>query len=39
VIDDAVDEIIETILDRGGDVVFVGHDTLGPRGPIALILR
>jgi hypothetical protein len=39
VIDDAVDELIETVLDEGGDVVVVEPGALGVHGPVALLLR
>jgi len=39
VIDDAVDEIIETVLGKGGDVVFVDDGQLEVHQRIALILR
>jgi hypothetical protein len=37
--DDAVDEIITAVLDRGGRVVFVEPDALAQAGRIALSLR
>lgn len=39
VIDDAVDEIIETVLDKQGQVVFVDNGSLQAHQRIALILR
>lgn len=39
VIDDAVDEIIETVLDKQGRVVFVDNGSLQTHQRIALILR
>jgi hypothetical protein len=39
VLDDAVDELIETVLAKGGRVVFVEDGALSARGRIALILR
>jgi hypothetical protein len=39
VLDDAVDEVIETVLSKGGRVVFVEDGELSARGRIALILR
>ncbi len=39
VIDDAVDEIIETVLDKQGQVVFVDNGSLRAHQGIALILR
>lgn len=39
VIPDAVDEIIETVLRKGGTVVFEDNGTLEKHGRIALILR
>jgi hypothetical protein len=39
VIDDAVDELIDIVLDRSGDVVIVEPGELGTHGPIALLLR
>ncbi len=39
VIDDAVDEIIETVLDKQGRVVFVDNGSLPAHQRIALILR
>lgn len=39
VIPDAVDEIIETVLRKGGSVVFTDNGTLEKHGRIALILR
>ena len=38
-LDDAVDEIIFTVLDKGGRVVFVDDDTLSDHNRIAMILR
>jgi len=38
-LDDAVDEVIETVLAKGGRVVFVDDGTLGAHSRIALILR
>jgi hypothetical protein len=39
VIDDAVDELIELLLDQGGDVVIVEPGGLGEHGPVAALLR
>jgi len=39
ILDDAVDEVIETVLAKGGRVVFVDDGTLGAHSRIALILR
>jgi hypothetical protein len=39
VIDDAVDEVIEAVLAKGGKVTIVDEGTLTAHGPIALILR
>jgi hypothetical protein len=39
VMDDAVDEVINTVLAKGGRVVFVEDGELMPHGRIALILR
>lgn len=39
VMDDAVDEVIEMVLDKGGRVVFVEDGELGMHDRIALILR
>jgi hypothetical protein len=39
VIDDAVDEVIEMVLQKGGRVVFVDDGTLDKHGQIAAILR
>jgi hypothetical protein len=39
VIDDAVDELLETVLQKGGRVVFVDDGTLNQHGRIAAILR
>ncbi len=39
VIDDAVDDIIETVLDFKGQVVFVDNGDLSQHGRIALIVR
>jgi hypothetical protein len=39
VVDDAVDELIEQVLERSGDVVIVGSGELGEHGPAALLLR
>ncbi len=39
VMDDAVDEIIEAVLAKGGDVIFVDDDSLTTHQQIALILR
>lgn len=36
-IDDAVDEVIESVLAADGDVVFADPGTLGEHGPIALV--
>jgi hypothetical protein len=39
VIDDAVDELVEMVLDAGGQVVAVAPGELGVHGPVALLLR
>jgi hypothetical protein len=39
VLDDAVDEIVETVLAKQGQVVFVENGTLSEHSRIALILR
>ncbi|MDW8396154.1 MAG: hypothetical protein RMM31_07920 [Anaerolineae bacterium] len=39
VIDDAVDDVIETVIRMGGRVVFVPDGTLREHGRIALVLR
>lgn len=39
VLDDAVDEVIETVLAKGGRVVFVENGRLSAHGRIALVLR
>ncbi|MGE5765124.1 MAG: hypothetical protein ACM3ZF_14990, partial [Mycobacterium leprae] len=39
VLDDAVDEVIETVLQRGGWVALVSDGTLAERGRVALTLR
>lgn len=39
VLDDAVDETVETVLNASGDVIFYPPGTLGERGRIAAILR
>lgn len=36
---DAVDELIEAVLDTGGDVVVFDPGELGEHGPVALLLR
>jgi len=36
---DAVDELIETVLEKGGHVYFTGNDTLKDYGHVALITR
>jgi len=38
-LDDAVDELIEMVLDKGGEVVFVEDGALANYGRVALILR
>jgi hypothetical protein len=38
-IDDAVDDIVESVARQGGEVTFVGADSLAADGRIALILR
>ncbi|MEX0782153.1 MAG: hypothetical protein WD557_05845 [Dehalococcoidia bacterium] len=38
-LDDAVDELIEMTLEKGGAVEFVDEDSLADRGRVALILR
>ncbi|WP_405658896.1 chemotaxis protein [Streptomyces sp. NBC_01166] len=37
--EDIVDELIETVLDNGGEVVFVADDSLADHGRIAAALR
>ena len=39
VLDDAVDEVIETVLQRGGWVALVSDGTLAERGRVPLTLR
>ena len=39
VIDDAVDELVDMVLDAGGDVVVVEPGELGIHGPVAPLLR
>lgn len=39
VIDDAVDELVDMVLDSRGDVVIVEPGELGVNGPVALLLR
>jgi hypothetical protein len=39
VMDDAVDNVIETVLSKGGEVVFVDNGSLASHGRIAMILR
>ena len=39
VLDDAVDEVVTSVLEKGGDVVFVEDGELAQHGRIALILR
>ncbi|MFZ4676653.1 MAG: hypothetical protein ACOYM4_13345, partial [Nodosilinea sp.] len=39
VMDDAVDEIIEAVLAKGGEVMIVDNDALPDHGSIALTLR
>jgi hypothetical protein len=39
VLDDAVDEVIETVIAKGGRVVFVEDGALSAHGRIAMILR
>lgn len=39
VMDDAVDEVIETVIAKGGKVVFVNNDSLEKYSRIAMILR
>jgi hypothetical protein len=39
IIDDAVDDVIETVLAKGGRVVFVDNGTLEKHSRIALLLR
>jgi hypothetical protein len=39
VIDDAVDELIDMVLDANGEVVVVESGELGIHGPVALLLR
>ncbi|MEV6932465.1 hypothetical protein AB0M46_49345 [Dactylosporangium sp. NPDC051485] len=38
-LDDAVDDIVEWVARQGGDVTFVGDDSLASDGRIALIVR
>jgi hypothetical protein len=38
-LDDAVDELVEIVLEKGGEVVFVDEGALSDRGRVALILR
>ncbi|MEW6405601.1 MAG: hypothetical protein AB1649_27725, partial [Chloroflexota bacterium] len=38
-VDDAVDELIETILSKGGNVVFTKNETLEAHQRVVLILR
>ncbi|MEV8512091.1 hypothetical protein [Dactylosporangium sp. NPDC051484] len=38
-LDDAVDDIVELVARQGGDVTFVGDDSLAADGRIALIVR
>ncbi|WP_432988789.1 hypothetical protein [Dactylosporangium sp. CA-233914] len=38
-VDDAVDDIVESVARQGGDVTFVGDDSLAADGRIALIVR
>ncbi len=38
-LDDAVDELIEMVLEKGGEVVFVEEGSLADYGRVALILR
>ncbi len=39
VMSDAVDEVIEMVLSKGGEVVFVENGQLAPHQRIALVLR
>jgi hypothetical protein len=39
VLDDAVDTLVETVLDQGGEVAFVESGALGEHGPVAMLLR
>jgi hypothetical protein len=39
VIDDAIDELVEMVLDNGGDVLIVEPGELGRQGPVAVLLR
>jgi hypothetical protein len=39
ILDDAVDALIDIVIESGGRVVFVGPGSLGTHGPIAMILR
>lgn len=39
VIDDAVDELIEMVLDAGGEVTVFGSGELAEHGPVAALLR
>jgi hypothetical protein len=38
-LDDAVDELIELVIDKGGEVVFVNEGALDDYDQVALILR
>jgi hypothetical protein len=38
-LDDAVDDVVESVARQGGDVTFVGDDSLATDGRIALIVR
>jgi hypothetical protein len=38
-LDDAVDELTEMVIEKGGEVVFVEEGTLADHGRVALILR
>ncbi|MFE5078745.1 baeRF3 domain-containing protein [Streptomyces halstedii] len=37
--EDVVDELIETVLDNGGEVAFVADDSLADHGRVAAVLR
>jgi hypothetical protein len=39
VLDDAVDTLVETVLDQGGEVAFVESGALGEHGPVGMLLR
>jgi hypothetical protein len=39
VLDDAVDTLVDIVLEQGGDAVFLEPGALGTHGPIAMLLR